>query len=259
MNATTQNADPAALEREATQIRADMDRTLSALEQKLSPQQMFDRSLTYLRDHSGDLGRTLGDNVKQNPIPVLLTAAGLAWWITSSMRSRSDSTDAYGTAPYDDTWGDEAFDTTSSGADASSSGGIRQKISDRVHQGAEAVRQRTQSLRQSLHSSTSATTGRMSGAMSSTRTRAQQAAQQAQYRAQSMLHEQPLIVGALAVAAGAIIGASLPTTQYENRTVGPIRDRTMEKAKEAGEQQIQTLRSKLQTKRDDMQVSGRAN
>ena len=41
----------------ADQIRADMDRTLDALERKLSPSQLLDRSLDYLRAHSGDMSR----------------------------------------------------------------------------------------------------------------------------------------------------------------------------------------------------------
>ena len=85
-----------------------------------------------------------------------------------------------------------------------------------------------------------------------------QSAQQVQQRAYTMMDEQPLIVGALAVAAGALIGAALPTTQYENRTLGPVRDRTLEKAMVAGEREYQNLRSKLEP-RQDTQVSGRAN
>lgn len=47
MDATTDKQssgrDPAELEREASQIRADMDRTLDALERKFSPSQLLDR------------------------------------------------------------------------------------------------------------------------------------------------------------------------------------------------------------------------
>ena len=94
----------------------------------------------------------------------------------------------------------------------------------------------------------------MAQAVDATRARAQQA----QDRARVLIDEQPLVLGALALAAGAIIGAALPTTQYENRTVGPVRNRTLEKAKALGERQYQSLRNKLEP-REDVQVSGRAN
>ena len=40
MNATTGTRDPSDLEREASEIRADMDRTLDALERKFAPGQL---------------------------------------------------------------------------------------------------------------------------------------------------------------------------------------------------------------------------
>ena len=248
MNATTETRDPSELEREASAIRADMDRTLDALERKFSPGQMLDRSVGYLRDHGADLARNVGDTVKQNPIPVLLTAAGLAWLVTSSIRSRSaTSADMYGD-PYGDDHGDNY----------PAEPGLKQKVTGKLHAGAEAVSQKFQAgadaAQRTWRSSRTAASGRVSRAMDTTRARAQQV----QQRAHGMIEEQPLILGALAVAAGAIIGAALPTTQYENRTVGRVRDRTLEKAKEAGEREYQNLRSKLEP-RQDTQVSGRAN
>ena len=53
MNATSErpgaSRDPEQLERAAERLRADLDRTLDALERKLSPSQLLDRSLAYLR------------------------------------------------------------------------------------------------------------------------------------------------------------------------------------------------------------------
>src|SRR5688572_33090568 len=102
MNATSErpgsNRDPEQLERTADSIRADLDRTLDALERKLSPSQLLDRSLDYLRAHSGDVTRAVGETIRRNPIPIALAAAGIGWLITSSLRSRRD---------FDDTLGDE--------------------------------------------------------------------------------------------------------------------------------------------------------
>ena len=62
-------------------IRADLDRTLDALERKLSPSQLLDRSLAYLRDHGGDMARNVGDAVRRNPVPILLAVAGIGWLV----------------------------------------------------------------------------------------------------------------------------------------------------------------------------------
>jgi hypothetical protein len=57
-------------------------------------------------------------------------------------------------------------------------------------------------------------------------------------------------VGAIAVAVGAAIGAALPTTEYENRTLGDLRDRTIEKARQVGQEQYQNLRASLSSGRN---------
>jgi hypothetical protein len=62
----------------------------------------------------------------------------------------------------------------------------------------------------------------------------------------SMMDEQPLVLGALAVAVGAIIGTAIPSTQYENRVLGTARDRTLSKAQELGQQQYESLKGSLE-------------
>ena len=57
------------------------------------------------------------------------------------------------------------------------------------------------------------------------------------------LHEQPLVLGALGLAAGAAIGAALPTTEKEDEWLGDSRDRLAERAKEAGREQVEKARA----------------
>ena len=80
--------NPEELERNAEQIRADLDRTLNALERKLSPSQLLDRSLAYLRDHSGDLTRSVGEAVRRNPVPIVLAVAGRSTTTRSATNRR---------------------------------------------------------------------------------------------------------------------------------------------------------------------------
>ena len=228
MNATTGTRDPSDLEREASEIRANMDRTLDALERRFDPGQLLDRSLNYLRDHGGEFTRSIGETVKENPVPVLLTAAGLAWLITSSLGARSKASE-----PFSDPYSDET--------------NLRERFGEAAQESAVAAKR-------GWRATGTAASGRVAQAMSATRVRARQA----QDRARVLMDEQPLVLGALALAAGAIVGAALPTTRYENRTVGPVRNRTLEKAKAIGERQYENLRSKFE-KREDVQVSGRAN
>jgi len=190
--------DPEQLERAADRIRADLDRTLDALERKLSPSQLLDRSLAYLREHGGDLAYALGDSVRRNPVPIMLTVAGLGWLVVSATRSRE---------PIDVTVGDEYLDEYAAEDDA-----------------ADSLRARTR---------------------------------RAQDQVAATIEERPLLFAGLAVAIGALLGAVIPSTEYEDSVVGELRDRAVERAKQMGERQYQTLRSQFDHR--DLEVSGQAH
>ena len=81
--------DPATLEREINQTRNEMNQTLDALERKLSPGQLLDQCLNIFGKRGGDLAQNFGNSVKQNPVPVALTALGIMWMMFSSGRSPS--------------------------------------------------------------------------------------------------------------------------------------------------------------------------
>jgi hypothetical protein len=232
MAATTPNPADAArepndLERQAEQIRADMDRTLDALERKFSPEQLLDRSLGYLRDHGGELTQTLGATMRNNPVPIVLTLAGITWLVASSYNSRQPP-----------------------GQDLSSRfarSGVGQKLQQRASTARERLHSTVDTTRERLSSTRGAASGRVSGAMHSARDNARIRARQMQDRVYTMMDDQPLVLGALAVAVGAIIGTAIPSTQYENRVLGRARDRTLSKAQELGEQQYENLRGSLQS------------
>jgi hypothetical protein len=71
--------DPAQLEREIDQQRNHIEQIVSALENKLSPGEIFDRMLNFGKGGGKDFASNLTDTVKANPVPALLTAAGLMW------------------------------------------------------------------------------------------------------------------------------------------------------------------------------------
>ena len=237
-NTTGVEQDPVDLERQADEIRADMDRTLGALERKFSPEQLLDRSLGYLKDHGGELSQTLGATMRNNPVPVVLTLAGITWLVASSYNSRQPP-----------------------GQDLSSRfarSGVGQKLQQRAQTARERIQSTAMSAREKLSrsssessgeewsSSSDATSGRFSNAIHSARDTARVRARDVQDRVYTMMDEQPLVLGALAVAVGAIIGTAIPSTQYENRVLGAARDRTLSKAQELGQQQYETLKESVQ-------------
>lgn len=240
MSSDKDTRDPADLERNADQIRADMGRTLDALERKLSPEQLIDRSLGYFREHGGELRQTLGATMRNNPVPIVLTLAGVTWLVASSYNKRQPP-----------------------GQDLQSRfarSGVGQKLQARASSARDRVRSAADSARQRFSRGEAggeyedygsaygtSSSGRVSGALHSARDNARTRAQQAQERIYTMLDDQPLVLGALAVAVGAIIGTAIPSTQYENRMLGRARDRTLTKAQQLGEQQYEHLRESMES------------
>ncbi len=74
--------DPDAIERDLQATRSRLDTRLSELARRLSPGQIMDEGLDFLRTREGvDFTRNLSVAVRERPIPVALVGVGLAWLI----------------------------------------------------------------------------------------------------------------------------------------------------------------------------------
>jgi hypothetical protein len=71
---------PEDIQAEIQRTRSHMDATLSAIENRLTPGQLMDRGIDYLRHNGGtEFVQNLGHQAKSNPMPVALMGIGLAW------------------------------------------------------------------------------------------------------------------------------------------------------------------------------------
>lgn len=233
-NPGASNRSPADLEREGEQIRADLDRTLDEIERKLSPGELLDKSVDFLRTNGSEFIREAGETVRSNPVPVLLTAAGLVW-LTASIATRnrsrgsgyehSDEVSSYrGSEDYGDYGHNDA--------------GVRGKVDEARARMSNAAHRVTDRVTGTAHEMADRARGRFSSTMQSV----QERTQEARSDLMDLVQRQPIALGALALAAGALIGAALPVTQYENRLVGPARDRTLARAKELGQREYDNLK-----------------
>lgn len=205
--------DPDALEREAEATRREIAHTMDLLEQRLSPGQLLDRALSMGREQGGEFAANLGRQIKYHPVPLLLTAVGISWLAMAENRppGGGDGAMGAGNGSVTDTargLGDKARETMGSVA------GSMHAASDRMHQTADSLR------------------GRAAGTADSMRHQGERLRHQFEHT----LQEQPLVLGALALALGAIIGGALPRSRYEDRTLGEYGDRMREQAKGAAEE-----------------------
>lgn len=80
------HTDPAVIEREVNATRARLDRHLHELSQRLSPGQLLDEALGYLRSSGGaDFARNLTETVRERPFPVVLTGVGISWMMMAGL------------------------------------------------------------------------------------------------------------------------------------------------------------------------------
>ncbi|HYD99934.1 MAG TPA: DUF3618 domain-containing protein [Alphaproteobacteria bacterium] len=74
------NRSPDEIEAEIARRRAAMSETLEAISRKLSPGQIMDEALGYVRTNGGtEFAQNLATSAKNNPIPVALVGIGIAW------------------------------------------------------------------------------------------------------------------------------------------------------------------------------------
>ena len=108
------------------------------------------------------------------------------------------------------------------------------------------MRDKASGAMQSASDSLASAKDRVSGSMYSMRDRAGQVTESAKHqwdRARGgvdyLVREQPLALGAIGLAVGAILAAMAPRTQKEEELMGEASRNLMEKAKETGSQQLE--------------------
>ncbi|MFL4468600.1 DUF3618 domain-containing protein [Tateyamaria armeniaca] len=303
---TNETRSPKEIEREIEEQRSDLTSNLEGLQDKFSIDTIVRQIGDQFREHGGDMGRSISNQVKANPVPLALTGIGLAWLMfgnaqqpqlrqrvsddfdddrySSTEREYRQGRDARG-LPYtppaartanravsEPSWARDTDDNTSP------------SFGDRVSSGAESVKDTAasgaQSVKDSLASAGSAVGDAASSAKSSMGNAAQSAKQglasagiriaegtetlteegrkrviaarqkavemrrsaarsmnQGTDAAADFYDQQPLVVGALALAVGAALGGALPRTKTEDDLMGAQSDTLFDQAERIFEEE----------------------
>lgn len=218
---------PERLEDEVNATRARIGDRLETLSNRLSPGDLLDQALGMAREHGGDFTRNLGAQMKSNPVPTLLTGIGLAWLMMSSgsrsegysnpfRRTRSESDDSWKSSE-----GSYSGSLHDSG-DNRSEPGVIERAKDALGNAGDHVEEFADAARRKIDSASEATHRGLRSARQSVRS--------AQGSVADFLHEQPVLAASLGVAFGAALGALLPSTDLEERVMGPVSDKAVTKA-----------------------------
>lgn len=164
MNAADQDQSPEEIERRIEATRQQLNDTLNALQNKLDPGELMDAVWSYLRGNSSELGKSLVETVRANPVPILMLGAGLTWLALGGSVSRRSGTryeDEYAQS-YDSNLGyesgrAEAYPTGAVGYSSVSRSGMTgkakeswQTAKDKVSEAAAKVKGRTSEMADKL-------------------------------------------------------------------------------------------------------------
>jgi ElaB/YqjD/DUF883 family membrane-anchored ribosome-binding protein len=264
--------NPEQLRADIEDTRAEMSQTLNEIQERLSPEHLMGQVKETVREATvgkvervmqragetiadvtepareamgragsvlAETGKSVGNSMWRNPIPVALIGLGLGMLAMRSYRGGSDYGTRYTTPrrrqyfrgdemPYGEGMGTSTGTRTNTGTNT----------------GASTFNQ--------MKETASDLADRSTTALSNLGTRAKDSASTAGRRFGELLRENPLAVGAVAVAAGTAVGLALPSTRFENEYVGEASERLVDKAQEVAREAIDKVQSAAQqmTKED---------
>ncbi|MFL6354268.1 MAG: DUF3618 domain-containing protein [Bryobacteraceae bacterium] len=277
--ATTTNESADEAGQEAAQIRsgieqtrADLSETIDALQEKLDPTRIAEQVKDQIRDKAGEAYETAKDAVKEatigkaekimsnvsntvtnateragtavrdtsssvveyireNPVSFALIGIG-AGMLAFSTRRKEQSTydrgrnvdaDLYGRSGAGD-WRTAQSSFADRARDAGSG------VADRAREAGENLRDAA---------TTAADTARQQ--LDYVSDQARQGARVASDRFKTTLEDNPMALGVAALAAGALLGLSLPKTRVENEYMGETRDRLVDQAKSVTSEAVEKV------------------
>ncbi|MDG4895433.1 DUF3618 domain-containing protein [Mesorhizobium sp. WSM4976] len=214
----------AELEREAEATRARVVATADSIRDKMTPGQLFDEFTGLFRNGTGsDMLYNLKVQMRDNPLPLTVIGAGLAWLMLGSGASPAsagaDGATRRGPGLDHGAFGAGMSSTASDAADsvAEAASGAAATVSGMASEAAGTVSGMASSAADTLASSAAATADMATSAGRS---------------AHNLLQDQPLAAAAVGLAIGAAIGAMLPHTDVEDERLGGYREKLRESAQE---------------------------
>ncbi|MEO7001232.1 MAG: DUF3618 domain-containing protein [Ktedonobacterales bacterium] len=273
----TNEDDPDAIREDILHTRSQMSGTIDAIQEKLSPQRIANQVTDSVKDatigraqdmvsnvseSAKGFGSTLMETIRENPIPLALVGLGVGWLVyrarsannqhTSQSYGQENRRQSYRVPVYQGEYtatnypgnytGSQYQGYTGYTADQSS-GGVRQRVSD----AAAAVSDKTSDLGDTVSAKAGQLADTAQDAAGQLGYQAQYQAQRAQGWFQRSLDENPLMLAAIALAAGTAVGLAIPETRQENQLMGPARDTLLDRAQDVAQDTAQKAQQVAKT------------
>lgn len=233
-------------ESSSTALRAEIERTrerlgenVEALGAQLNPSHLKQRVKDSVREATigrvqemahntreriNETGRGLAQTIRENPLPAAMAAAGIGWLLLSSRDQRASGRFISG-EPDVSAIPDESYE--GSGLKA----GLR-NVAEEVAEKAHDLTERAQDTAQRVVEKARETGDRVAYRTDAAVQRVTEKARTTARRVEHRYEENPMGLGAVALALGLAIGLSVPATRKEAALMGDARDRLLDKARE---------------------------
>ncbi|PBB80789.1 hypothetical protein CK218_10235 [Mesorhizobium sp. WSM3879] len=235
----------AELEHEAEATRARVVATAESIRGKMTPGQLFDEFTGIFSGGAGsDMLHNLKAQVRDNPLPLTVIGAGLAWLMLGSGTSAATAAPGYATRR-----GSDGHDGTPTAGTGAMTSDTYASVGDMASGAAGTVSGMASSAAGTMSDMASSAAGSVSGmasgaaeTLTNSATATADMATRATRSAQQLMEDQPLAVAAVGLAIGAAIGAMLPHTQLEDERLGGYREQLRERAEDALEKGVDQVK-----------------
>jgi ElaB/YqjD/DUF883 family membrane-anchored ribosome-binding protein len=261
------NGETAEIKSEIERTRVEMSETLGQIQERLRPDHLIQQAkdtvteaatgkvrnimhsagetATMVADQTKYAGRTAAGYVRTHPVQMAILAGGVTWWLLRD-RDRSDEWEGASEG-----WSDTGYRSDIDSA-YSEDRSLRERVGEYAATARDTVGGYAASARETVSEAAEAArcralkaSERVSSAAQTASVRAQETWRSASTSVDSWVHEYPLAAGAIAVAVGAAVGLSVPSTEIEDRTLGEKRDQAIERARIAARQVKENVTQKV--------------
>jgi len=181
-----------------------------------------------------ETGRSAAGVINRNPIPVALIGLGLGMLAVRAFR-KGNGSDYYDRSQTSSGMGSQ---TLTGGQTQYGRGRSRYELGQTRYSTGGTLNQVKETASDLAHRSTEA--------LNNLGTRAKDTASSFGNRFGQVLRENPLAVGAVAIAAGTAVGLVLPTTKFESEYIGETSGRVVDKAQEVAREAIDKVQNAAQ-------------
>jgi hypothetical protein len=204
--------------REIERTRQEIDDTLHTLEERLSPAEIWDRTINEWGGGVKEFSSNLGRSVRDNPLPATLMGISLLWLMASGSGKAADRSAEYERRKsrlrerYAEVKSRVEGNVENVSGKMKDAGARMKEMSDEVRHRGEHIREQGHEWREKMQTGGADLAGR------------------------------PVFLALAGLALGSLAALSLPMTRKEEEVIGPRGEQLVEKAREFGSEQVSRAR-----------------